>query len=214
MSLTCNKYTITNGCGHLCATTYRYCGRDHDDSWNDNASCFGSSREGEGDKIMSVCMGTSFCNKGCRAMCMGWKCCTCGYKVVEGFLHQGIGMLVHASPTGRLHAFCAMCEDIDTPGSPVTNRNVTNDTTTSIYLTTNDNNEPNSDYFEDAVSDMNEHIDTDEHLSDAMKIIRLMDLAEYVHEYANTPMDIVPTAPMEKTKYMTEVPNREPTPAI
>jgi hypothetical protein len=62
MSTNCSGYVITNGCGH----------------------CFESSPEDERSKSVSVCMGTDFCNRGCRAMCMGWKCCTYGFKVVDG----------------------------------------------------------------------------------------------------------------------------------
>ncbi|KAL9122251.1 MAG: hypothetical protein Q9187_001203 [Circinaria calcarea] len=207
MSRKCSKYTITNGCGHLYTVTYRYCNGKHKDSWNENAYCFDSSQDDEDNEKMSVCMGTSFCNRGCKAMCMGWSCCTCGYEIVEGFWHEGIGMLVHTSSTGKLHAFCGMCTIIDVPGIPTANRSMTSDTINHTVPITNSSDDSDSDNFEDALTDTDDYGDMGERILNATKMIELMNLAEHVHKYADTPMDVIPTGPMQKTRYMTEVPN-------
>jgi hypothetical protein len=73
---------------------------------------------------MTVCMGTDFCNRGCRAMRIDWKCCTCGFRIVDQFYHQALGMMVRTTQNGMAHGFCGTCEDIDVT---VTTKTSTND---------------------------------------------------------------------------------------
>jgi len=109
----CYMYTVTNGCGHSETTRYRNCGQ-HEDTIQNNASCFDESSDKDRNRTMTVCMGMKFCNKGCKALTAGWKCCTCGFKEVNGYYNPALKMVVHESCSGNIHAFCLMCKDRNT----------------------------------------------------------------------------------------------------
>jgi len=107
----CKKIITTNGCGHVGETTYKYCNGDHDNHTRQNQLCF---RRSSGDKSSTrntiiVSRGTSYCSTTCRARVTGWRCCTCSYALVHGHDDMDLGMLVHRSRDGLLHAFCSEC---------------------------------------------------------------------------------------------------------
>ncbi|KAK2591531.1 hypothetical protein QQS21_010781 [Conoideocrella luteorostrata] len=56
-----------------------------------------------------VRMGNNYCNRGCEAICVGWRCCTCGFKSVVGYYHLTVKMLVHDDAFGNPHGFCNTC---------------------------------------------------------------------------------------------------------
>jgi hypothetical protein len=108
--MACYMYIVTNGCGHSETTRYRNCG-EHEDTIENNTNCFEQASDKERNRVTSVCMGTKFCNKGCKALTTGWKCCTCGFKEVHGYYNPALKMVVHESFSGNIHAFCLMCKD-------------------------------------------------------------------------------------------------------
>jgi len=112
-NMVCSAYTITNGCGHMKTMAYRYCNGDHIDGPSENELCFTSAPENDKNRTVTVCMGTRFCNRGCKAMSLGWLCCTCGFRYVDGFYHPLLNMAVHMSPNGLCHGFCITCKDAD-----------------------------------------------------------------------------------------------------
>ncbi|KAF4460196.1 hypothetical protein FALBO_13037 [Fusarium albosuccineum] len=124
----CFKYTISNACGHVTSSMYRYCGQEHIDDQIFNESCFTFTYGNH--EVTPVRVGNTFCNRGCEAETVGWRCCTCGYKPVDGYYHTMVKMLVHNTESGDLHGFCDKCvtendvrltstnENIDTNISP------------------------------------------------------------------------------------------------
>lgn len=110
--MVCFKYVVTNGCGHIRVTVYTHCGGEHDDNENANRSCYRSAPEEDRNRAVSVCMGTEFCNRGCRGLYMGWICCTCGFRHVDGFYHPTLRMVVHLTGNGMIHGFCSGCRDV------------------------------------------------------------------------------------------------------
>ena len=105
------KYIVTNACGHSKMISYVHCGTGHDDSVTKNEECFLRAYKDTITRPTSICVGTEFCNKGCRALHMGWMCCTCGFKKVEGFYHTGLKMVVHTTEDRINHALCNLCMD-------------------------------------------------------------------------------------------------------
>lgn len=106
--MACKKYTIANGCGHINVETFKYCNGEHDNTGSFNDLCYRENFGADRDPI-TVRMGNSFCNRGCEAMTVGWRCCTCGYKQVNGYYHPVAMMLVHDDPFGEHHGFCNRC---------------------------------------------------------------------------------------------------------
>lgn len=112
----CSKHTVTNGCGHEGVADYVFCGGDHADTTAANEICFNSSPDTSKNRPVNICMGTRFCNRGCKALAIGWSCCTCGFKSVDGFYHPVINMAVHWCLIGNMHAFCVTCRDAKVAG--------------------------------------------------------------------------------------------------
>ncbi len=112
IDMPCIMYVVTNGCGHSETTRYRNCG-GHSDTIESNSTCFHEAPVEKRNRPTSVCMGTRFCNKGCRVLTTGWRCCTCGFKEVHGYYDSVLNMVVHKSKCGDTHAFCLTCIDIN-----------------------------------------------------------------------------------------------------
>jgi hypothetical protein len=144
-NMPCYMYTVTNGCGHSETTRYRNCG-EHEDTIQNNTNCFDEALDKERNRTMSVCMGTKFCNKGCKALTTGWKCCTCGFKELHGYYNPALKMVVHDSLSGNIHAFCLMCKD--------TNVNLIEDPNSNeaLYITQDQNEEPHQHQPETPIS--------------------------------------------------------------
>lgn len=111
MSLSCIRNVITNGCGHTASIRYKHCGNHLDDS-DENKRCFIGSHSATKPVAVTVAVGSTFCGRECRAMTVGWMCCTCGFKEVFGTIHNGADMLVHVASNGKLHGFCDTCRDV------------------------------------------------------------------------------------------------------
>lgn len=103
----CVKYSVTNACGHVKADLYKHCGR-HNNTRALNDECNNEDEERAVENI-GVRVGTDYCNRGCEAKVVGWRCCTCSFKSVSGFYHSAVGMLVHEARNGDLHGFCTKC---------------------------------------------------------------------------------------------------------
>ncbi|KJZ70492.1 hypothetical protein HIM_10121 [Hirsutella minnesotensis 3608] len=105
--MSCYRYSVSNGCGHINACMFRFC-NGHENTIEEMNRCFDTNHTTmtNGTKVR---MGNDFCNRGCEAMTVGWRCCTCGYKSVTGYYHPTAKMLVHDDPYGNAHGFCTRC---------------------------------------------------------------------------------------------------------
>ena len=56
-----------------------------------------------------ISVGDMHCNRGCEAMTVGWKCCTCAHKPFTGIYSESSKMVVHADAFGNMHGFCGTC---------------------------------------------------------------------------------------------------------
>jgi len=92
-------------------------------------------------------IGTDFCNRGCIARHMRYKCCTCKYRYIDGFYHTALDIIVHISSSGKMHALCPKCKDIDGFGYDHMITDVYKTATTSTYKTASESSYSGTDSF-------------------------------------------------------------------
>ncbi|KAK5162687.1 uncharacterized protein LTR77_011240 [Saxophila tyrrhenica] len=212
--MVCTMYTVTNGCGHSETIRYRNCG-EHSDTVRDNALCFHEAPVEKRNKPTRVSMGARFCNKGCKALTAGWRCCTCGYKEVHGYYDPVVGVVVHQSKGGDIHAFCLTCRDVDvslftnsnetmsetvvTRTNQATNRTRTR--TPSLTYTSDEYDTDSEDLFFDASPRPIESSDQDEYQDHNSCAIMGKDLDMIARTFEGTNMSLSPVTTPTKSTY-------------
>jgi phage FluMu protein Com len=96
---------------------------------------------------MRECIGTDFCNRGCIARHMRYKCCICKYRYIDRFYYTALDIIVYISLSRKMHALCPKCKDINGFGYNYMITDVYKTVTASTYKTASESSYSGTDSF-------------------------------------------------------------------
>lgn len=202
--MSCFKYSIANACGHVHAIMYRHCG-EHSDEVTEMARCFEANHDTTMPRT-KVRMGNDYCNRGCEAMTVGWKCCTCGFRSVTGYYHPTARMLVHDDPYGNQHGFCNKCLTENEFIVKEADSNALMDMSTTEYkngcITPPEScTIPGDSESVSGSSESGSSVTTNNGVSENMeiKLNRIMELLDATVDHMGTHYDVMPLEPAQTT---------------
>lgn len=106
----CQRVIVTNACGHNMKICYAYCGGNHLNNPSTNRACYEITKPFLSIKRMvRYAVGGEFCSPQCRALHLGWLCCTCNHSLVRGYVDYTNRVVVHQTRLGMVHALCTGC---------------------------------------------------------------------------------------------------------